>query len=98
VPDPSTSPLDGITGNAVPSAPKNTYLAAHDYGMGGIWMLIDAESAQQIERTYPDVKVIDNRPPWLNDEVFAKIKAHNHFDIDAPTGYLLSLRRVEGAG
>jgi hypothetical protein len=81
----------------VPPTPKKTYLAAHDYGMGGIWMLIDAESAQQIESTYPDVKVVDTRPSWLTDEIFARIKAHSHFDIDAPAGYLLSLRRVQSA-
>jgi hypothetical protein len=31
------------------------------------------------------------------DEIFARIKAHSHFDIDAPARYLLSLRRVQSA-
>jgi hypothetical protein len=61
--------------------------------MGGIWILIDAESSEQIERLYPQLKVVNARPGWLNDEQMDKIRQHLHFDIDTPAGWLLSLNR-----
>jgi hypothetical protein len=73
---------------------KTTFLAAHDYGMGGIWVLIDADSSEQIERLYPQLKVVHARPGWLNDEQMDKIRRHLHFDIDAPAEWLLSLNRA----
>jgi len=80
----------------VPPSPKNTYLAAHDYGTGGIRILIDAESPQQVEQIYPQLKVVDKRPAWLEGHVWENIKARSHYDIDAPTGWLLSLKRTDG--
>ena len=44
--------------NDVTQISRATFLAAHDYGMGGIWVLIDAQSAEQIERLYPQLKVV----------------------------------------
>jgi hypothetical protein len=81
----------------VSTFPKRTFLACHDYGMGGIWILIDAETAVQVEHTYPELKVIESRPPWLEGSVWANIQARLHFDIDSPSGWLLSLKRSEGA-
>jgi hypothetical protein len=73
---------------------RATFLAAHDYGMGGIWVLIDAQSAEQIERLYPPLKVVHERPEWLDDKQMESIRRLLHFDIDAPTGWLLTLDRA----
>jgi hypothetical protein len=80
----------------VPSPKKSTYLAAHDYGAGGIWILIDAESPEQVERVYPQLKVVDARPPWLDGQLWENIQARSRYDIDAPSGWLLSLKRSDG--
>ena len=81
----------------MPPLTKTTYLAVHDYGTGGIWVLIDAESADQVERIYPQLKVVDTRPPWLEGQLWENVKARSHFAIDAPTGWLLSLKRTDVA-
>jgi hypothetical protein len=88
----STSSL-GDAGANVTQVSKTTFLAVHDCGMGGIWILIDAESSEQIERLYPQLKVVNAPPSWLNDEQMDKIRQNLHFDIDAPAGWLLSLNR-----
>ena len=93
IPRRSTSSV-GDAGANVTRVSKTTFLAAHDYGMGGIWVLIDADSPEQIERLYPQLKVVHARPDWLNDEQLDRIRRHLHFDIDAPAGWLLGLSRV----
>jgi hypothetical protein len=47
----------------VASSVKTTYLACHDYGMGGIWILIDATSSEQVERVYPELKSCGGATP-----------------------------------
>jgi hypothetical protein len=74
-------------------SPKTTYLAVHDYGMGGTWVLIDAKSVEQVEQTYPQLKVVHQRPAWLDEQLLENIRNRLHFDIDAPTGWLLRLDR-----
>jgi hypothetical protein len=58
-----------------------------DYGHGGSWALIRAESDEQIRRLYPELHVVKERPPWMTDEIFAKLEALET-DIDRPA-YLL---------
>ena len=72
---------------------KRTFLTVYDYGQGGIWSFVDAESPEAIETRFPELKVVTERPQWMNDEHVAKIKQSRHFDIDAPTGWLLNLRQ-----
>jgi hypothetical protein len=74
--------------------PKTTFLAAHDYGMGGIWILIDAESPEQVERLYPQLKVVPQRPTWLDERYMDIMRQRLHFDVDEPSGWLLSLNRT----
>jgi hypothetical protein len=63
--------------------------------MGGVWVLVDAESAEQVERIYPELKVCPSRPQWLDDNIMRTIEAKMHFDIDAPKGWLLLLKRSD---
>ncbi|MEY2430376.1 MAG: hypothetical protein QOC92_101 [Acidimicrobiaceae bacterium] len=47
---------------------KRSFLAVDDYGMGGIWMYIDALSPEEIERAYPELKVFPDPPDFLTPE------------------------------
>ncbi len=71
-------------------AEKYTFLCAHDYGMGGVWMTISARSADEIEEKYPDLTVVDDRPDWMTYDVYEEIVKTSSYDIDSPTGWLFS--------
>lgn len=81
------SPLGGSN-----PAGKRAHLACYDYGMGGIWVLIDAHSAEQVSRGYPELVVLE-RPDWMDDEQLRDLEATMHFDIDEPHGWLAELAR-----
>jgi hypothetical protein len=74
-----------------PDSSKKPFLAVYDYGQGGIWVLIDARSAHEIEMLYPELKVFLHRPPWLSDEDIVDLEQKFRFDVDAPTGWLATL-------
>ena len=69
------------------------YLVVYDYGMGGVWSYIHADSAERIERLYPDLKVVPERPEWMTDEREQRIRQNRTFDVENPAGWLLMLPR-----
>ncbi|HEX5056970.1 MAG TPA: hypothetical protein VFX02_10785 [Gammaproteobacteria bacterium] len=76
---------------------KKTFLAVYDYGTGGIWILIDAVSKEQIEKRYPKLIAFEDKPDWMTEEekkeYFESCKKIGfHWDIEkAPTGWLARL-------
>jgi hypothetical protein len=51
--------------NAIlPPRMKRPFLVVHDYGMGGLWAYVWAESEEQILSRL-DVEVISELPSWL---------------------------------
>jgi len=71
---------------------KRPFLAVDDYGMGGIWLYIDARSAEEIERVYPELKVFPEPPEFLPPDQLERIESELHFDIDeVPRDYLADL-------
>ena len=71
-------------------AEKLTFLCVYDYGMGGVWMTINAQSANEIEDKFADVKVVTDRPDWMTDDEYKRIARESAHDIDSPTGWLSS--------
>jgi hypothetical protein len=76
---------------------KKTLLAVYDYGMGGIWVLIDAFSKTQIEQTFPKLIAFEDKPEWMSEgekkEYFESCeKIGYHWDVESePTGWLKRL-------
>ena len=70
---------------------KANFLIAYDYGMGGLWGVIQARSAAEILAKYPEVSVLEVRPNWVTDDhVLAWSSPDRIMDIDAePTSWLL---------
>ena len=69
---------------------KHPFLCCYDYGMGGIWLYIHARKPEEITAKYSELKVVQDRPPWMtaDDEPGASMT----FDIDdEPTGWLREL-------
>lgn len=81
---------------------KRPVLCVYDYGQGGIWLLIDAESSIQIQRKFQMLKAYDDRPMWMSDAQKAEFVSRCedkgfHWDIDnEPTGWLKNLVNNDG--
>ena len=74
---------------------RQEFFVLHDYGQGGLWAILRAESAEQVRRNYPDVEVFEGRPPMLDDATVAAIRRAGVRDIDDPPGgWLAELRNV----
>ena len=63
---------------------KRPFLVVYDYGMGGLWAYVWAESEEQIKDKL-DVDVVHKLPDWLSkpDSGVASV------DIDQPPDWLL---------
>jgi hypothetical protein len=44
------------------------YLACYDYGQGGVWLYLDAQSADAIKADYPALTVFESAPTWWTSE------------------------------
>jgi hypothetical protein len=76
---------------------KRPFLVVDDYGMGGIWMYVDARSAEEISSAYPELKVFDEAPTFLDEDQLTQIKAEMRFDVDQPPrDYLAKLVERRG--
>jgi hypothetical protein len=74
---------------------KRTFLAVYDYGMGGVWCVIDARSPDEIMAKYPELSVVDIHPAWMSSDDYARIALNRRTDIDdEPSGWFQAL--VEG--
>ena len=67
---------------------KRPFLVVYDYGQGGIWAYVLAQSANEIESRFPDLRVVATRPDWMDDEREARIRKNRTLDIDAVAAWL----------
>jgi hypothetical protein len=52
--------------------------------MGGIWVIMRADSEQQITAKYPELAVVAERPAWMTDAIYKKFHASLSFDVNQP--------------
>ncbi len=66
---------------------KHKYLVVYDYGMGGVWAVINARSKDEIIKKFHKLKVYDygTRPIWMQDDEYNDIDNTMSFDIDNNT-------------
>jgi hypothetical protein len=70
---------------------KSPFLVAYDYGMGGLWGVMLARSADEIRTIYPELGIAGERPAWMSEETYEQL-ADDPYDIDgAPRGLLNAL-------
>jgi len=60
------------------------FLTAFDYGQGGLWAFVIADSADAIRQEYPELEVIPVPPPWMDAERLASIRVCRLADHDDP--------------
>ena len=65
------------------------FLVVYDYGMGGVWAYVEAESAEQIEERFPELKVFPEPPPWMPEDHRQKLLERT-YDIDEKNFGLLA--------
>jgi hypothetical protein len=61
---------------------KKRYLVAYDYGMGGAWASVLADSAEEITSKYPSVKIVTRAPKWLDAARLRELEERMTVDID----------------
>ena len=61
---------------------KQPFLTVYDYGGGGVWFILRSPDKKSIQRKYPILDVLDERPRWMNDDHYARIAERNFYDID----------------
>jgi hypothetical protein len=66
-----------------------SFLVGFDYGMGGVWGLVNAPSEAEIKTIYPELKVVHERPVWMTERIYEKIVAREPYDVyGEPEGIL----------
>ena len=53
------------------------FLACYDYGQGGIWLYVDAESASDIGAKYRDLTVFESPPNFWNEQLEELARSHD---------------------
>jgi len=61
---------------------KQPFLTVYDYGAGGVWAIVRSPDKKSIQRKYPIFDVLDERPRWMSDDLYAKIAERHLYDID----------------
>jgi|GEM_PF-6724830 hypothetical protein len=71
----------------------NEYFVLYDYGQGGLWAIVSADSAETVRRRLPQVTVFDAPPPQLDAAAIAVVRAAGVQPISAGplTGWLAEL-------
>jgi hypothetical protein len=56
------------------------YLTCYDYGMGGVWLYLEAASPAEIKTAYPDLTVFETPPAWWTAENESLTRGKNSRD------------------
>jgi hypothetical protein len=68
---------------------KREFLVVYDYGMGGLWGIVNARSQAEIADLYPELVVVDDPPAWMSSDRLQRLRDQEWHDIDgAPWGIL----------
>lgn len=73
---------------------RKEFFVLYDYGQGGLWAIVRADTVEQVRRRYPQLQVYEDRPASANDAMVAALRSGPCFDIDAePEGWLAEFAR-----
>jgi hypothetical protein len=61
---------------------KTGFLAVYDYGTGGAWVYLLADSAAQIRERFSGLRVVSDRPDWPGNEEDQHLRERMTIDID----------------
>jgi hypothetical protein len=72
-----------------------SFLVGYDYGMGGVWGFVDSPSEAEIRRIYPELKIFHEKPHFMKEASYMKIRSEAHVDVYGPPEGIL--KAVVGA-
>lgn len=67
---------------------EREFLVAYDYGTGGLWAVMIARSPDAIAAVYPELVVAEERPTWMDDDQYARLRGDALELNGAPRGIL----------
>lgn len=67
---------------------KTKYLTVYDYGTGGVWTYINARSADEIKKRFPELVILENEPTWFKGR---KMQIRSYDIDDEPDEFLKML-------
>jgi hypothetical protein len=70
---------------------KHPHLVVYDYGQGGRWAYVWAESEAEISQLYPELRVVHELQRWAEDHLLPS------FDVGQPKGLLAELITARGS-
>ncbi len=69
---------------------RKKFTTVYDYGMGGVWQYIFADSNEQIEEKYPKLEVLEELPDWWKKN---PLHIDREYDIeDEPDKFMLGMQ------
>lgn len=74
------------------NAVTQEFLVCYDYGMGGLWGVFLARTADEITGKYPELVVVEEWPKWMTEAVYADLRGRELHELDeVPWGILNAL-------
>ena len=68
---------------------KRRFLVNYDYGMGGVWAFVLAESEEDLVDRFPELTVVTEPPDWLTESEAKHLADTLTVDIDDPQAPIL---------
>ena len=60
---------------------SRAYLVFYDYGTGGVWSYLRADSAAQIHEKFRDLSVYEQPPEWMTEAERQEIESTASYDV-----------------
>lgn len=74
---------------------KQPFLTVYEYGDCGLWAIVRSPDKKSIQRKYPILDVLDERPRWMSDDHYARIAERSLYDIDDEAACVLQFMLEE---
>jgi hypothetical protein len=76
---------------------RQDFLVVYDYGMGGAWAVLRADSPEQVRERFPELQIVTQRPAWLTSSEGRLLREWMTIDVeDTDNPFLAALIRGRG--
>jgi hypothetical protein len=76
---------------------RQDFLVVYDYGTGGAWAVLRADSPAQVHERFPELQIVTQRPAWLTSEEERLLRERMTIDVeDTDNPFLATLIRGRG--